>query len=46
MLGFNPSAILFWAVASAIGFLVHGTNGAVIGFIIAGSISLIVDNRK
>ena len=39
----NPTAILVWGIAASIGYLINDVNGAVIGFLIAGSINLFAD---
>jgi hypothetical protein len=38
----NPTAVLFWAITSAVGYLIAGSTGAILGFIISGTISLIL----
>ena len=38
----NPNAVIFWTICSGIGYLIGGTNGAVIGGITAMTISLIL----
>jgi tetrahydromethanopterin S-methyltransferase subunit B len=38
----NPSAVLLWVLAAAIGYLVAGTDGAVWGFVIMCGISTLI----
>jgi len=37
----NPRALLMFAVAATIGYLIGGGTGAAIGFAVAGTVSLL-----
>lgn len=38
----NPAALVFFAVSASIGALIAGTTGALVGFVAAGTVSLVV----
>lgn len=40
-MNWNPNAVLFWAVGAGIGYLVNGWHGALAGFVVTGSLSVI-----
>jgi hypothetical protein len=38
----NPFAVVFWLICTAFGWLAGGTKGAVLGFAISASMSLVI----
>ncbi len=40
----NPRAILVWGISASIGYLIGGFNGALMGFILSGCLSLLTSD--